>query len=483
MNNYMTRRKFLKSTGAGLSAVAVCSSGLMAYETSAARTNILFCIADDWGWPHAPLYGDKAMQMPTFDRVAANGILFNNAFVTCPSCTPSRNSILTGQYPWRLGAGADLWSEFPEGPQTYPNLLEDNGYFTGHYRKAFGPGKDRERPTAGQSFESVADFFRERPTGKPFCFWFGSSDPHRPYDWQSGVKSGMKLEDVQVPPCLPDAKEVRTDICDYYLEVERFDREAGQALKIIEEMGELDNTLVVISGDNGWPFPRGKSNLYDLGVHVPLAVQWGGRIKKGRVVEDFVSLADLAPTFLEAAGLQPLKDMTSRSLMNVFGSDKSGTVDQSRDHVLTGKERHTPAQADNMRGTPMRAIRNRNYLYIHNFAPELWPAGDPEASMWGPSLGDIDNSPTKSYLVEHREEPGVKRCYELCCAKRPAEELYNLRKDPDQLTNVAAEPNYAEITKNLKDQLMSELRESGDPRVLGQGDSFDNYPYLGEMKK
>jgi arylsulfatase A-like enzyme len=248
-------------------------------------------------------------------------------------------------------------------------------------------------------------------------------------------------------------------------------------------MGELDNTLVVMSGDNGWPFPRGKSNLYDLGVHVPLAVQWGNRIKKGRVVDDFVSLADLAPTFLEAAGISPLEAMTSRSLMNVFDSDISGTVDPGRDHVITGKERHTPAQADNMGGTPMRAIRNRGYLYIHNFAPDRWPAGDPESSMRGPALGDIDDSPTKKHLVEHRDDPEVEECYRLCCAKRPAEELYDLSKDPHQVLNVAAEPEYKGILKGLKDQLLKELRQTGDPRVLGKGDSFDAYPYFGEMKK
>jgi len=440
-------------------------------------------MADDWGWPYSPLYGDRVVKTPTFDRIASNGILFRNAFVTVPSCTPSRNSILTGQYPWRLGTGANLWSQFPEGPETYPNILEDHGYCTGSYRKAFGPGNDRPRPVAGKAFASAGDFFQDRPQNKPFCFWFGSSDPHRPYEWQAGIKSGMRLEDVQVPPCLPDSREIRTDICDYYWEIQRFDFEVGQALKIVEEMGELDNTLVVMTGDNGWPFPRGKSNLYDLGVHVPLAVQWGDRIKKGRVVDDFVSLADLAPTFLESAGLQPLEAMTGRSLMNVFESDKSGTVDPGRDQVLTGKERHTPAQADHMGGTPMRALRNRNYLYIHNFRPERWPAGDPRTSMRGPGLSDIDDSPTKKYIVDHKNDPEVGKYYELCSGKRPADELYDLSKDPYQLTNVAGNPEYEEVLKKLKDQLMKELRKTEDPRVLGKDELFDSYPYLGDVKK
>lgn len=483
MDNYLTRRGFLKNTFLVITALASSSPYLNANESSRKRPNIILCMADDWGWPHSPLYGDKVVKTPTFDSIAANGILFNSAFATAPSCTPSRNSVLTGQYHWRLGPGGNLWSQFPEDPETYPNILEDNGYFVGSYRKAFGPGKDRRRPVAGETFKSVSDFFQNRPKIKPFCFWFGSSDPHRGYKWQSGINSGMKLEDVQVPSCLPDSKEIRIDICDYYWEIQRFDFEVGQTLKIIEEMGELDNTIVVITGDNGWPFPRGKSNLYDLGVHVPLAIQWGNKIKKGRVVDDFVSLADLAPTFLESAGIMPLDVMTGRSLMNIFESDKSGTVDPSRDHVLTGKERHTPAQANHMGGTPMRAIRNRNYLYIHNFRPDRWPAGNPDTSMRGPSLSDIDNSPTKKYIVDHKNDPKLKKYYELCCGKRPADELYDLSKDPHQLINVASNPEYKEILKRLKDQLMKELRETEDPRSVGKGDSFDKYPYLGNIKK
>lgn len=481
-NPCSTRRDFLRNSGLSMMAWALCPHVLRAEAPSAERPNIFFAIADDWGWPFSPLYGDKVVKTPTFEKIAASGTLFNNAFVTAPSCTPSRNSILTGQYHWRLGPGANLWSAFPEGPETYPNILEDNGYFVGSYRKAFGPGRDRKRPVAGRAFKNPAAFFHQRPKDKPFCFWFGSSDPHRGYEWKSGVNSGMKLEDVRVPPCLPDSMEIRTDICDYYWEVQRFDRQLGEALSIVEEIGELDNTIVVVTGDNGWPFPRGKSNLYDLGVHAPLAIQWPNRIRRGRVVDDFVSLSDLAPTFLEAVGMRPLAAMTGRSLVNVFESEKSGTVDPSRDHVLTGKERHTPAQANHMGGTPMRAIRTRDYLHIHNFEPDRWPAGDPNSSMRGPSLSDIDDSPTKKYIVNHRNDPDGKKYYELCCGKRPADELYDLSKDPHQLNNVAGDPEYARVLRRLKDRLMAELRETNDPRVLGKGAAFDDYPYSGSMK-
>jgi arylsulfatase A-like enzyme len=415
--------------------------------------------------------------------VAANGILFNNAFTTAPSCTPSRNSILTGQYHWRLETGANLWSRFPDGFETFPNLLEDNGYFVGSYRKSFGPGDDRPKPVAGTKYESPQDFFTQHPKDKPFCFWFGSPDPHRSYQWQSGINSGMNLEMVKVPPCLPDSEEVRTDICDYYWEIQRFDHKVGEALTIVEELGELDNTIVVITGDHGWPFPRGKSNLYDLGVHVPLAIQWKEQIQTGRVVDDFVSFQDFAPTFLEVAGLKPLPEMTGQSLLPLFAADKSGIIDKARDHVLTGKERHTPAQADHMGGTPMRAIRTHDFLYIHNFKPDRWPAGDPTSSMRGPILSDIDGGPTKTYLVKHKDDPAVQTQYQLCCGKRPADELYDLKKDPHQINNVAAEPANASVVKELKSRLMQELKETGDPRALGKGDVFDSYPYLGSIKK
>lgn len=480
--NHSTRRNFIKNTGLGAAAIACASRVSDAAGANEKRPNIFFAIADDWGWPHAGIYGDTVVKTTTFDSIAQNGILFNNAYVSAPSCTPSRGAALTGQFHWRLGHGANLHSSLPEEHKTYPNILEDNGYFTGSYRKAWGPGKQRERNAAGQPYDSFKDFLDKRPKDKPFCFWSGSSDPHRAYTWKSGVDSGMDLDDVFVPPYLPDCEEVRTDICDYYWEVQRFDREIGEQLKLLEDIGELDNTLILMTGDNGWPFPRAKSNLYDYGVHMPLAVQWGNKIRKGRVVDDFVSFTDFAPTFIEAAGLKPLAAMTGRSLMNVFEADTSGIIDPSRDHTLTGKERHTPAQADHMGGTPMRSIHTRHYLYIHNFKPERWPAGGP-VSMRGPAYSDIDGSPTKDYILAHKDDPELKKYFDLCIAKRPADELYDLRKDPYQLHNVADDPKYSLPLKSLKDRLMMELRETGDPRVLGNGDVFDNYPYYGNMGK
>ena len=496
---YNTRRDFLKAMGLGAASLAVAgcanASEPVGSGASKARPNILFCLADDWSWPHASIAGDKVVKTPTFDRVARQGVLFENAFVSSPSCTPSRGAILTGQWHWRLEEGGNLWSTLQTKFDVYPDLLEEAGYHVGYTRKGWAPGSvevgGRTRNPAGPQYKSFEEFMKARPESKPFCFWFGSQDPHRAYKWQSGINSGIKLEDVEVPPCFPDSEEVRTDICDYYWEVQRFDTEVGELLKMLEDSGQLDNTLVVISGDNGLPFPRCKSNLYDTGTNVPLAVRWPAAVKSGRVVEDFISLTDLAPTFLEAAGLKPPAEMTARSFLDILTSGKSGSVDPKRDHVLTGKERHVPGQENDIGGYPMRAIRTHDFLYIHNFKPDRWPSGYPAGYSQPVDIvvskprdtkfgyADTDASPTKSYMLRHRDDLKVKRLFEMAFAKRPAEELFDLQKDPGQLNNVAGEPQYANVKKELAAALMAELKATKDPRVLGRGDAFDQYPYYG----
>ena len=190
--------------------------------------------------------------------------------------------------------------------EVYPLLLEDAGYHVGHWRKAWGPGnwkaQGRERNPAGRRYQSFEAFLDARPSGTPFCFWLGASDPHRPYVRASGAASGIDPADVDVPPPDPDAPVIRGDIADYLAEVERFDADVGRALALLQEHGELERTVVVMTGDHGWPFPRGKTNLYDLGSRVPLVVRWPGMGGPGRVEERIVSLVDLAPTFLDACG-------------------------------------------------------------------------------------------------------------------------------------------------------------------------------------
>jgi N-sulfoglucosamine sulfohydrolase len=455
------------------------------------RPNVFFAIADDWGWPHAGVYGDKVVETPTFDRLAREGVMFTHAYVAAPSCTPSRNAIFTGQWHWRLGPGANLWSTFPADLPTYPLILEKAGYYCGHFRKSFGPGKLSNQPhPAGPHNLPFKKFLDERPKDTPFCFWFGTSDPHRPYKLGSGKESGMDLSKVHLFACFPDAEEVRSDIADYYWEVQRFDREVGEAIAEMERRGLLDNTIVVMTGDHGMPFPRCKGNLYDSGTRIPLAIRWPAKIKPGRVVSDFVSTTDLAPTYLEAAGLKPPDVMTGRSLMNVLTATSGGgggRIDPTRDHVLTGKERHVACQeAPDSGGTPMRAIRTDDFLYIRNYRPDRWPAGTPnddKAYLKGSWYGDIDGGPTKDYMYEHRNDPAVKKLFELAFQKRPAEELYDVKKDPEELHNAADDPAYAAVKKKLAAQLTAELKATNDPREVGGGEKFDRYPYLGGTPK
>jgi uncharacterized sulfatase len=455
------------------------------------KPNILFLLADDWAWPHASCLGDPVVKTPTFDRLAREGVMFRNAHCAAPSCSASRAAMLTGQWPWRLERGANLWSSLPVKFDVYPNLLQKAGYFIGLTGKGYGPGNDEGRPhnAAGPAFKSFAAFLAARPKGRPFCFWFGSHQPHRSYPRDCGVKHGLDPVKVVVPPYLPDNDIVRRDICDYYFQSEQFDRQAGECLAALEKTGELDNTLIVISGDNGWPFPRCKATLYDTGTHQPLAFSWRGHIPPGRVVDDFVSLADLAPTFLEIAGLPRPATMTARSLLSVLLSEKSGRIDPARDHVLTLMERHAPnGRADGGQGNvgyPMRSILTKEFHFIRNFRPGRWPAGDPPAGTMPDfddlakntfaGFCDVDAGPSKAWILVHRDEPSVKPFYERAFDKHPARELYDLHKDPYELRSVAEDPKYAGMVKELENRLMTELNATGDPRATGGGDEFDRY--------
>jgi N-sulfoglucosamine sulfohydrolase len=451
------------------------------------RPNFLFAIADDWGWPHASAYGDQVVQTPAFDRIAREGVLFDNAFVSSPSCTPSRGAILTGQHFWRLKAGANLWCIFPNESPSYVEVLQQHGYTAGHAGKAWGPGRQErpDRQIAGPRFKGIDQFLAQRDTSKPFVFWLGSSDPHRPYKPGSGADSGMDLSKAHLFPHSPDNQTTRADVADYYWEVQRFDALVGQAITALEEAGLLDNTIVVVTGDHGMPFPRSKGNLYDSGTRVPLAIRMPGRIPAGRTIADLASLTDIAPTFLQLAGVEPPDDMTGRSLLPLLSGGESGRTAFAPDAIYFGRERHVPCQdSPDTGGYPSRAIRTNDFLYIRNFSPDRWPAGTPDyehAASPGAWFGDCDDSPTKRDIIAHADDdPAHQLAFELAFAKRPAEELYDLRNDPGQVRNLAANPAYAKVRQSLASQLETELRRTGDPRVEGQGkEAFEHQPYLG----
>jgi arylsulfatase A-like enzyme len=386
--------------------------------------------------------------------------------------------MLTGQAPHRLDEGANLYGFLPARFPVYPDRLEASGYAVGFCGKGWAPGKfqagGRKRNPAGPNFKDFATFLKSVPTNQPFAFWFGSHDPHRPYEKGSGLRAGMKLADVVVPPDLPDCPEVRGDILDYYFAVQRFDRELGECLRLLAESGQSSNTLVVVSGDNGWPFPHGKANLYDAGTHQPLAIRWPGHIKSGSICDGFVSLTDVAPTFLEAAGLTPLPDMTGRSLLALA----SGKQESGREAVFVERERHANVRKGDL-SYPARAIRTKDFLYIRNFRPNRWPAGDPEKWVSVGPFGDCDGSPSKDFILDHRDTSSGAAFFRIAFEKRPAEELFFLRDDPHQMHNVAQESKYAAARKDLRRSLDEWMSKTTDPRATKDDDRWDGYTYFG----
>jgi len=539
MRHPLRKSLFSLFTAAAMCCVAVAEA--WAADAPSDRPNIVFCFADDWG-RYASAYREGAtdqtpnavVNTPNFDRIASEGVLFNNAFVNAPSCTPCRSSLLSGQYFWRTGRGAILQGAVWDlNIQSYPLLLQDHGYHIGHTYKVWSPGTPANAPygatataynKAGNKFNgfsqycSRADepeaakqelyeevrsnfnmFLDDRKAGQPFCYWFGPTNCHRKWVQGSGEKLwGIDPDSLKgkLPPFLPDNEIVREDFADYLGEVQAFDAGVGVLLAELERIGELENTMIVVSGDHGIPgFPRGKCNLVDFGVHVSLAVRWGKKIPAGRTLDDFVCLPDLAPTFLESAGVAPPDTMTGRSLLPVLKSKKEGLVDASRDSVVVGRERHVAAARTDNLPYPQRAIRTKDFLYIRNFKPDRWPMGTapgygaPEGRLPNyeqlenntvSAFGDLDASPTKAWIIEHRDDPGIDKYFDYAFGRRPAEELYDLRSDPHQMQNVAMSGSYETTRRQLSERLMSVLTATGDPRVKGDGNTFDLPPFSGE---
>lgn len=449
------------------------------------RPNILILMTDNQFSDHVGAYGDQVVKTPNIDKVAKEGVLFNNAFCSSPSCSPARASMLTGQDPWRLGEGANLWGGFPR-EKVYSQLMSDAGYHVGIEGKGWGPGNADadgwETNPGGERYDSFEEFYNEIDKGQSWMYWYSSRDPHRPFRKDGWKSSGIDLSTIVVPSYLPDTEEVRKDIADYYNEIQMFDDEVSSYMALIGEMGQLENTIIIICSDNGWQMPRGLANLYDAGTKVPLIISWPEHYKGDRVIEDFVSLNDFAPTFLELAGIEIPSEMTAKSLLPILTSEDSGIIEKERDFFVMGRERHAFVRQDGL-GYPGRAIRTKDYLYIKNYEADRWPAGDP------PLYGDVDAhmlqypSPTKFYLLEHQDDPKVKPFFELAFGKRPTIELYDIKKDPEQINNVAGEQEYAQVQEQLAKQMTDYLVATEDPRETGKMFDWDGANYYMEGDK
>ncbi|MCF7816337.1 MAG: sulfatase [Kiritimatiellales bacterium] len=476
-------------------------------QTKTVRPNILFAIADDWGFGHAGAYGCPWVKTPAFDRVAQDGILFLNAYTPNAKCAPSRACILTGRNSWQLKAAGNHMAFFPPEFTTYSEALGSNGYFVGMTAKGWAPGvavttAGKPRQPAGKSFNArtaspptddinrndyaanFADFLDAAPTNKPWCFWYGSTEPHRGYEYGSGVaKGGKNPSDIdRVPACWPDNETVRNDLLDYAFETEHFDLHLGRMLAELEKRGQLGNTLVVVTSDNGMPFPRIKGNGYEMSNHLPLAIMWQrGMTAPGRVVSDYVSFIDFAPTFIEVAGVQwsdtGMAPATGCSLTDILYSKKSGCVNPARDHVLIGKERHDVGRPHDQ-GYPIRGIVKDSWLYLRNFEPSRWPAGNPETGYL-----NTDGGATKTFILDAHRKDANDPYWALCFGKRPEEELYNIRKDPDCLDNLVANPEVRIRKEQLQQQLFNELKQQEDPRMSGNGSFFEAEPYSDALRR
>lgn len=477
----MTRRDLL---GASALLTASCAN-----TSEAARPNILFVIADDQSFPHAGAYGDPIAKTPHFDRIAREGALFTRAYTACPSCTPSRTAILTGLPIWQTGEGGVLYGTLPKELPVWPLALRDAGYHTGWTGKTWSPGDWRaagrtEHP-CGREYnklrfspplhpaldprDAAANFSAfladRKDPAQPFCFWFGSTEPHRAYEKGAGLRAGKDPAQVKVPPYWPDTPEVRSDILDYYAEVDWLDQQLGRVLAVLEQKGELDRTLIVVTSDNGMPFPRSKVNLYDPGVHMPLAIRWPGHIPAGKKIDEFVMHTDFSAFLREAAGLVPASPL----------GELIRTGKPIRSHVITALERHTMCRPDGAT-YPIRSLRNKQFSYLRNFAPDRWPTGGDFLSSNKTTHGDVDGATIKDFMLDPANQKKFAREFQLNFGRRPAEELYDLTADPHEIHNLAALPEHAATLAQLRAQLEAELRAASDPRIAGQ-DPWQNYPY------
>lgn len=485
--------------------------------------NILFAIADDQSFPHASAYGFKQVNSSGFDIVANSGVLFNNAFVGAPQCSPSRASILTGKNIWQIEEAGTHASHFPKKYTVFTDILEESGYQLGYTGKAWAPGnwkiegwdrnpvgpefnkhlvKNKKIDLSEQDFfpsgispidyfKNFLDFYNNKQSNKPFFFWYGGHEPHRNYEYGSGVKSGKDILDSFPPQFLPDNDVTRNDMLDYLLEIDHFNNHLKKMLEYLKEIGELENTIVIVTADNGMPFPYAKANLQEYGTHVPLAISWLNKITNSKITNDLVSLIDLAPTILSLVGITNPVEMTGKDFSEILLVKDSKPI---RNFVLTGRERHTHARPDNL-GYPSRAIRTEKFLYIMNLKPERWPAGDPvpknsendlldkdkKYKSLYPGYHDIDGSPTKTIMMDKNAMVGNENLFEIGFNKRSKEQLYDIVNDPACLNDLSKLIEYADVLESLKNKLVNNLTIQNDPRMIGS-EIFDSYPRISTMR-
>ena len=498
-----------------------CQQPTSNIESNDSRPNILIAISDDQSFSHVSIQGTKEIQTPHFDRIAREGVWFANAFAASPGCSPSRAALLTGLHTWQIGAAGTHASYFDTTHVVFPDLLESAGYRIGFTGKGWGPGNweisGRKRNPAGpewsdnklESPEGISDkdyaanfeaFLAERPADQPFYFWFGGHEPHRKFKEGIGREQGKNINEIEVPDFLPNEEIIRSDVADYYVEIEWFDQQLGQMIDLLASQGELDNTLIIVTSDNGMAFPRAKANLYEYGFHVPLAMRWGNQVPGNYIAQDLVGFVDLAPTILEAAQIPSdiYPPFSGNSLMGILTQQSMYDRKGLHQGIYAARERHSSSRYHSL-GYPQRALRTPQYLYIHNFRPERWPAGAPQKygntnyptqkdlqeRVLGPEDGgyhDIDACPSLDFLLTSARE-GKTSYLQLAVGLRPEEELFLIAEDPYCLNDLSPRPEYNEIKDSLRTALFAHLTATQDPRVLDGGDIWETYPRYSRLRE
>ncbi len=453
----------------------------------AAPPNMLLILADNWRAPHAGVLGDPLAQTPVFDALAKSGVLFKRAFNPVPSCSPTRACLLTGKYAHQLGERASLWSAFPRTDVVITDQLVSHGYQIGYSGKGWGPGDFKvsgwQTNPCGPAFKSVKEFLDQRDPARPFFFWIGNTDTATKggkHPYLEEAQTFVDEDQLVIPPELPDCPELRRDLMNYYGGIRKLDLMAKEAIDALHEHQCFDQTVVIYGSDNGWQMPRGLANCYDSGSHVPLLIHDGRKPNQNVVVDSFVSVGDLGPTILELAGIEPSPEMTMHSLVPWL---QDASQAQSRDAVFIERERHADVRGSHL-SYPMRAIRTQDYLYIWNVRPDRWPAGDPDVFfLHGRPFGDVDTTAVKDFLLTHQHDLAYEAYFRRIFGKRPEEELYDLKRDPHQLINVADQKVYSETCQSLRQRIEQWMKETHDPRVDPHYDAWDHYRYYGKAPK
>ncbi len=433
-----SRRQFLSTVATGALAFGV--SARSTGQGTQSPPNIVFLFSDDHSVPDLGCYGNTAIRTPNLDALAAGGMRFDRGYVTSPQCSPSRASILTGRTPHAVGASR-LHVNAPEETVNVPQLLKKAGYHTGALRKVHQGHIQRDFDYYGGKNKPTADFFEQRPKDKPFFLWFGSVDPHRDYG-PGALEPPHDPATVLVPDFLPDTPEVRQDLAYYYDEIGRFDTECGEIIALLEQQGVRDNTLIVMAGDNGMPFPRAKATLYEPGVRVPLLMNWPGVIDAGRETRALVSLMDLAKTWLDIGGAEIPNSMEGVSLRPLLTGEKESV----REHIFCERNWH-----DNW--DPMRGVITERYALIQNYRPEVGyiPSWD---LLRSPSFESIKKQAQAGTLA------GPLRWY--AATTKPLVELYDLQADPGEWNNLAEDPAHADRVEALQKVLGQWMNETND---------------------